>query len=93
MRLFWLLQLLLVGLSYGQDVKTLVSGTEAAANPAAADPAAADPATTDSGAGTTTNATAEDKQRFPRPDEVIIIAIGTLPFRIIGQSTGLKVRV
>lgn len=56
MRLFWLLQLLLVGLSCGQDDDpTLVSGSEGAAS--------ADPATS-------SNATTEDKPRFPSPEQV-----------------------
>lgn len=67
MRLFWLFQLLLVGLSYGQDDKTLVSGTEAAADPAAA--AALD----------STNDTTQDRQRFPRPEEVNILFSISIP--------------
>lgn len=59
MRLFWLLQLLLVGLSCGQDDDpTLVSGSAGAAK--------ADPAT---------NATTEDKPRYPSPDQVNTIAV------------------
>lgn len=68
MRLFWLLQLLLVGLSCGQDDRTLVSGSEGAAS---ADPAA----TANMGTATSSNATTEDKPRFPSQEQVNTIAM------------------